>query len=77
LAAPSPDPAETRVRSWRELNEALYAGSWREHLGRFRSGLAYRGQPDAAAAPETGLRRLGGDPARQERSLTPSSAAGS
>jgi hypothetical protein len=69
LAAPSRSPPEARVRGWSELNEALYADSWREHLGRFRSGLAYRGQPDASAAPETGLRRLGGDLARQERSL--------
>jgi len=31
------------IRSWNELNERLYEGSWQEPLGRFRANFAYRG----------------------------------
>jgi hypothetical protein len=43
---------EVRVRSWAELNEVLYAGSWKEELGRFRSDFAFRGRE--AAGDELG-----------------------
>jgi hypothetical protein len=33
----------TSIRSWNELNERLYEGSWQEPLGRFRANFAYRG----------------------------------
>jgi len=39
---------EIRVRSWRELYEQLFADSWNEELGLFRSNYAFRGRPDAA-----------------------------
>jgi hypothetical protein len=31
------------IRTWNELNEQLYEGSWQEPLGRFRANFAYRG----------------------------------
>lgn len=31
------------IRSWNDLNERLYEGSWQEGLGRFRSSFAFRG----------------------------------
>ena len=31
------------IRSWNELNERLYEGSWQEPLGRFRANFAFRG----------------------------------
>ncbi len=31
------------IRSWNDLNERLYEGSWQEPLGRFRANFAYRG----------------------------------
>jgi len=34
---------EIRVSHWGELQEALFAGSWIEALGRYRSRCAYRG----------------------------------
>jgi len=39
---------EIRVNNWGELREALFADSWIEELGRFRSRCAYRGLSDAA-----------------------------
>jgi len=50
---------EVRVAGWGELTEVLYAHSWKESLGRFRSDFVFRG----LEAPEeeflTGLMRLG------------------
>ena len=60
---------EIRVRSWAELNDALYHGSWRGELVRFRSPLAFRGFPDARVPLHNGLRRLGVDGARLERRI--------
>ncbi len=60
---------EIRVSSWTELNEVLYAGSWQESLGRFRSSWAYRGVGDAADDQRTGLMKLGGDYPRLEGHL--------
>src|ERR687889_732765 len=47
------------VSSWTELNDVLFAGSWREDIGRFRSPYAYRGVSDAAHDLRTTLSRLG------------------
>jgi hypothetical protein len=51
---------EVRISSWTELNEALYEGSWKESLGRFRSNLAFRGDPDVDVDLVTSLMRMGG-----------------
>lgn len=60
---------EITVKSWCELQEVLFAESWQESLGRFRSPLAFRGAADARADLRTGLLRLGGPPRRQEAHL--------
>src|ERR671933_77484 len=60
---------EIRVSSWTELQEELYAGSWHEPLGRFRSDFAFRGMSRADSALTTSLVRLGGDAHELERHL--------
>jgi FRG domain len=60
---------EIRVRSWNELNESLYEGSWQENLQRFRSSHAFRGAPDTSLVLSTSLVLLGGVPEEQERHL--------
>jgi len=60
---------ETRVESWLELQELLFAESWNERLGRFRSDLVYRGENRAANELTTSLQRLGGPYAELERHL--------
>jgi FRG domain len=60
---------ESRVSSWNELTELLYAESWQPPLGRFRSHFAFRGMSDATADLTTSLVRLGGPFARQEGHL--------
>lgn len=51
---------EIRVTSWNELNDALFAESWQEPLGRFRSPYVFRGQSDAAHDLNTSLARMSG-----------------
>jgi hypothetical protein len=58
-----------RISSWNELNDHLYAGSWKEPLGRFRSTFAFRGMQDAADDLTTSLFRLGGKFVQQETHL--------
>ena len=60
---------ETRVESWLELQELIFAESWNERLGRFRSNLVYRGENRAANELTTSLQRLGGPFAELERHL--------
>jgi FRG domain len=60
---------ETRVGSWGELHECLYAESWQESLGRFRSNYAFRGRARASEGLETTLQVLGGNPAALEAPL--------
>jgi hypothetical protein len=60
---------DLRVRSWNELTDRLYEGSWKPGLGRFRSNFAYRGMKDAADDLTTTLFRLGGAYARAETHL--------
>jgi hypothetical protein len=47
------------VSGWNDLNEHLYADSWQEALGRFRSTFAFRGMPDVAYDLKTSLMKLG------------------
>jgi hypothetical protein len=49
---------DIRVSSWNDLHDCLYAGAWKEELGRFRSNHAYRGMPDATYDLQTSLSRL-------------------
>jgi hypothetical protein len=60
---------ETRVTSWSELHEQLFAESWQEELGLFRSDFAFRGCGDASEELTSTLIRLGGDLASRERHL--------
>ncbi len=50
-----------RVRSWAQLNDALFAETWNPDLRRFRSNYVYRGMPDAGDDLRTSLMRLGGN----------------
>jgi hypothetical protein len=60
---------EIRISSWNELQDELFASSWNQHLGRFRSRFAFRGLSDAGYSLATTLIRLGGDFAALERHL--------
>jgi hypothetical protein len=60
---------EVRVRSWNELHELLFADSWQEALGRFRSTYAFRGVADSTHALTTSLARLGEEGVRHEGHL--------
>src|SRR5919109_3743660 len=50
---------DVRVSSWSELNDALYEGSWRKQIERFRSPYAFRGVADTSHDLRTTLSRLG------------------
>ncbi len=50
---------EVTIGSWEELNEQLYAESWHEELGRFRSTYVFRGVSDASFTLNTSISRLG------------------
>jgi hypothetical protein len=60
---------EVRVRTWAELNEKLYEGSWRPDLRRYRSPRAFRGMQDARGRLATPLQRLAPEPAPLETHL--------
>jgi hypothetical protein len=60
---------ELVVRSWIELQEALFADSWDEHLKRHRSRYVFRGAGDAKNGLSTSLSRLGEDCAELELPL--------
>ncbi len=57
------------VHSWDELQRELFAHSWNEDIGRFRSRYAFRGLSDADYRLETSLIRLGGEYVKLERHL--------
>ena len=59
---------EHRAESWLDLQELLFADTWDDRLGLFRSSFAYRGCEDAGDDLASGLLRLGGD-ADLERQL--------
>jgi hypothetical protein len=58
-----------RARTWTELLEELYDGSWNRDLQRYRSPFAFRGLADLENDLANGLTRLAR--ARRERSETP------
>ena len=60
---------EVHVASWAELTEVLYADSWKEGLGRFRSDFAFRGLEAPEEELLTGLMRLGDDTGELEGHL--------
>jgi len=60
---------EIRVSAWAELMEVLYADSWHEEIGRFRSDFAFRGLEVSEEELLTGLMRLGGSYADMEGHL--------
>ncbi|WP_221252006.1 FRG domain-containing protein [Desulfuromonas versatilis] len=60
---------EIRVESWNQLQEELFADSWSERLGRFRSRNAFRGLSDAGYPLLTTLIRMGGDFVTVERHI--------
>jgi hypothetical protein len=60
---------EVRVESWSDLQEQLFAESWKEELGLFRSDFAFRGCSHATADLRSSLSRLGGDAEELERHL--------
>ena len=51
--------SEIRVKSWIELQELLFEGSWQKGLSRFRSNFVFRGVPRARHALETSLQSGG------------------
>jgi hypothetical protein len=60
---------EVRAASWIELQEQLFADTWKEELGLHRSDYAYRGRDDAHEGLVTSLARLDGDAATLEGHL--------
>jgi len=60
---------EIRINSWSELQNELFAESWDDEIGRFRSRFAFRGLSDASYRLETTLTRLGGDYSKLEHHL--------
>jgi FRG domain len=55
--------------NWTELHDQLFADSWNDELGLFRSNFAFRGRPLASEDLTTSLARLGGDTDAIERPL--------
>ena len=60
---------EITVESWNELQTELFAESWNEKLGRFRSRYAFRGLSDSNYKLESRLARHGGDFRKLEKHL--------
>lgn len=60
---------EVRVHSWNELQEQLFADSWRPELMRYRSPFVFRGLSCAGYPLKTSLMRLGGNYPELERHL--------
>jgi hypothetical protein len=52
---------DIRVNTWAELNEELFADTWNQSIGRFRSDFVYKGMCDARWTLSTTLMRLGGN----------------
>ncbi|GEL74474.1 hypothetical protein MVI01_62580 [Myxococcus virescens] len=50
---------EQRIGTWLELQDALFAGSWSEVLGRHRSTFVFRGMPQVTNDLSTALNRKG------------------
>lgn len=60
---------ELIARSWADLQEWLFEGSWNAGLRRFRSNWAYRGAGRRDTGLHTSLARLGGDFAAREQHI--------
>jgi hypothetical protein len=60
---------EIRVAGWLELQEQLFADTWKEELGLHRSDYAFRGRDDVRDELATSLVRLGGEAATLEGHL--------
>lgn len=63
------DESTQVARTWRELDDLLFEGSWNPRVGRFRSLNAFRGVARIDRDLRTGVMRLGGDVAAKERHL--------
>src|SRR3954466_12315401 len=50
---------DVRVSTWTELQEAVFADSYREEINRFRSGFVFRGAPRASHSLATSLQTGG------------------
>src|SRR5438132_3901414 len=50
---------DLRVSSWSELQEAVFADSWRDSISRFRSQFLFRGAPRTSHGLETSLQTGG------------------
>jgi hypothetical protein len=60
---------EVTVKSFNDLSERLYEGSWQQPLGRFRSSFAFRGMGSADDDLGTTLFRLGSASTKSETHL--------
>jgi hypothetical protein len=60
---------DVAATSWQDALDHLYAGSWQAQLERFRSPLAFRGVARVRHGLQSGLLRIGDDPAAMERHL--------
>lgn len=60
---------EITPKSWLDLQELLFDGSWNEGIKRHRSKHAFRGNANAAHKLEPGLMRIGGNYWDRERHL--------
>lgn len=60
---------ECRIDNWAQLQDELFADSWNDELGRYRSRYAFRGLSDAGYPLQTTLSRLGGPYPELERHL--------
>jgi hypothetical protein len=50
---------DIRVSTWAELQDAVFADSWRDSISRFRSSFAFRGVPHESHCLETSLQTGG------------------
>ncbi|MCD6181982.1 MAG: FRG domain-containing protein [Candidatus Cloacimonetes bacterium] len=60
---------EIIATGWNHLQDLVFADSWNENLGRFRSRKAFRGLSHSSYRLETTLTRLGGEYSQLERHL--------
>ncbi|HTE47207.1 MAG TPA: FRG domain-containing protein [Gemmatimonadaceae bacterium] len=61
--------ATVTATSWADLQEALFADTYNERIGRFKARYAFRGVSDASYEMKTSLMRLGGSYTKVEAPL--------
>src|SRR6185503_5985337 len=61
--------SDIRIKTWLELQDALFANSWQDNLSRFRANFVYRGVPRVSHTLETSL-QTGGFEAHERHLLT-------